>query len=377
MKRTKTLLKTFEEENNFNNIIVPLTVDIDEVIFVYHHAVDRNKIRNCTSIINKYKSIKVLYKMVDENEVEELVNEDTIIDISAAKYLSIVLYEAALKNNLDIIYYDEHERVIKRYKDHKIIANNIFKLSIEDIIKAEGGTIVSSMHEPVKNQEAINIIYDVVENTSNQYSTFISYVSRINNYVSDYEHSGTRYHLNNETIIKIVSDDQYKKYSSFKLFEIEDNDLVFANEEIRKIFMVSGSFLENYIYHKLIDSNIFDDVVMSASIEFNDEQWKYPVMCEIDCLVLKDNNLLFTSVKSNKVDASDLNEIKVHNIVFGNNQSKPVICINNDLSSKRPSVYAKAEELGVYVIDEDSFVNKDISRKFLSIVDGSYQYDKL
>ena len=377
MKTFKRLVKTFEEENNFNNIIVPLTVDVEEVVFVYHHNVDRNKIKNCTAVIKKYKNIKLSYHMVDENEVNDMIDEDTIIDISAAKYLSIVLYEVALKNNLDIIYYDEHERVIKRYKDHKVIYRNIFKLTIEDIVKSGGGVIESEMHKPVEDRESIELIYNAVETASSQYSSFISYVSRINSYISDYDHSGNTFYLKNETIVKIVSDDQYKKYINLKLFEIEDNKLIFANEEIRKVFMVSGEFLENYIYHKLLDSNIFDDVKMSVSIEFNDEQWKYPVKCEIDCIVLKDNNLLFTSIKSNKVDTADLNEIKVHNVMFGNNQSKPVICINNDLSSKRPSVYAKAEELGVYVIDEDTFVENDISKQFLSIIDDTYQYEEL
>ena len=141
--------------------------------------------------------------------------------------------------------------------------------------------------------------------------------------------------------------------------------------------MVTGAFLENYIYHKLIDSNLFDDILMSSTIEFNDEQWKYPVTCEIDCLVLKDNNLLFVSIKSNKTEKDDLNEIKVHNVMFGNKQSKPVICMLSDLSLKRPSIYAKAEELNVYVIDSTAFIKDNIPETFLSIIDGTYEYERI
>ena len=117
--------------------------------------------------------------------------------------------------------------------------------------------------------------------------------------------------------------------------------------------------------------------MMSSTIEFNDEKWKYPVSCEIDCLVLKDNNLLFVSIKSNKVEKDDLNEIKVHNVVFGNRQSSPVICINSDLSNKKPSIYAKAEELGVYVIDSSSFQRGEMVDKFISIMEGTYEYEKI
>ncbi|MBR2577844.1 MAG: DUF1887 family protein, partial [Erysipelotrichaceae bacterium] len=167
------------------------------------------------------------------------------------------------------------------------------------------------------------------------------------------------------------------RYKSLDLFEIEGNELRFYNSDIRRIFMVSGAFLENYIYHKLKESGYFDDVQMSATIEFSDDRWKYPVSCEIDCMVLKNNNLLFVSVKSNKVEKDDLNEIKVHNVVFGNRQSSPVICINSDLSDKKPSIYAKAEELGVYVIDSSTFRDDELVERFISIMEGTYEYEKI
>ena len=52
------LVKTFEEENNFNNVIVPLTIDIDEVVFVYHHKVEDKLINECKKVIKKYKNIE-------------------------------------------------------------------------------------------------------------------------------------------------------------------------------------------------------------------------------------------------------------------------------------------------------------------------------
>ena len=116
---------------------------------------------------------------------------------------------------------------------------------------------------------------------------------------------------------------------------------------------------------------------MSNTIEFSRAQWRYPVTCEIDCLVLKNNELLFISIKSNKVDKDALNEIKVHNVMFGNSQSKAVICSNNDLSQEKPSVYAKAEELKVYVIDNTSFKKDRLAQDILSIIDQSYQYERI
>ena len=81
---------------------------------------------------------------------------------------------------------------------------------------------------------------------------------------------------------------------------------------------VAGAFLENYLYLKLDESGLFDDIKMSAVIDFSDDKYAYPVRCEIDCLIIKDNRLLFVSCKSSKADATTLNEIYVHNHRFGN-----------------------------------------------------------
>ena len=84
--------------------------------------------------------------------------------------------------------------------------------------------------------------------------------------------------------------------------------------------------------------------MMSCVIDFSGQSRRYPVICEIDCLVIRDNHVLFTSCKSNKVAADDLNEIKVHNVIFGNTLSSPVMCTLEDLDQKSPSVYSKARE---------------------------------
>ena len=139
----------------------------------------------------------------------------------------------------------------------------------------------------------------------------------------------------------------------------------------------SGTFLESYLYYTLLDSKLFDDVVMSSVIDFSSKKNRYQVVCEIDCMIIKDNRLLFVSCKSNKVETPSLNEIKMHNYTFGNKLSNSVLCTLDDLNIKSPSIYAKAKELEVAVIDTTSFVNKTVAKDFLSIIEGTYQFEKL
>ncbi len=367
------LVKAFNEHNNFNNAIVPLSLDVKEVLFVYHHEIDNKKFNLCEKVIHKYKNIKINY--VNVEKIENYFDDDTLIDVSAKKYSSLVLCEKALKDNKTIIYFDEEEKNIKDYNKHQIITNELFKLNIEDIVTLSGGKIVSTLHNPVKQKDTIDLIYNTIDNTVNHYSEFISYVSKINSFLYNSDNDGEHYYLNDATINKIVNDNNYLKFKNLNLFTIDKNVLTFYNKEISKLFTVSGTFLENYIYNKLLDSKQFDDVKMSVKIEFSNEQ-KVPVSCELDCLMLKDNNLLFTSIKSNKVEPDDLNEIKVHNVMFGNEYSKPVICIYNELSENRPGIYAKAQELGVYVVEECMF-KSGIAGTFLNIINNTYKYEHI
>ena len=367
------LVKAFNEHNNFNNAIVPLSLDVNEVFFAYHHDIDSKKFNLCEKVIKKYKNIKINY--INVEKIEDYFDGDTLIDVSAKKYSSLVLYEKALKDNKTIIYFDEEEKNIKDYKKHQIITNELFKLNIEDIVTLSGGKIISTLHNPVKQKETIDLIYNTIDSTVNHYSEFISYVSKINSLLNKCDNDGKHYYLSNETLNRIINDNNYLKFKKLNLFTIDNNVLTFSNLEINKLFTVSGTFLENYIYNKLINSKKFDDVKMSVKIEFSNEQ-KVPVNCELDCLILKDNNLLFTSIKSNKVEPDDLNEIKVHNVMFGNEYSKPVICIYNELSENRPGIYAKAQELGIYVVEECMF-ESGIADTFLNIINNTYKYEHI
>ena len=183
------------------------------------------------------------------------------------------------------------------------------------------------------------------------------------------------FYLDEEKRRNILTDVSYRKICD--LFMIEEDSIIFKNSRLRNLIGVSGAILENYIYIKLSESGCFDDVKMSVVIDFADEKYSHPVRCEVDCLVIKDNHLLFVSCKSTKVDTTALNEIYVHNSKFGNCLSNAAICVCEELDRKYPSFYAKGQELGIYLIDRSSFKKNEIAEAFRSIFDGTYKYDEL
>ena len=378
------LVTVLDTGDILNNVLASLSLDIDEVFFVYRHQEDYKHTIAIKKIIRKYKKIKIHIKKIRnaDKEIEKILNdnEGIIVDIGGEKYLSLVLFDKALNRNNEIIYYDNEENKIKSYREHKVLIEDVFKLSIEDLLELNGGKITRQMHHPINNKdrESVEVLYKTMTSSFNDYSKFTSFIQKINSAIARKDsRNGRNYLLNKDEIQRIKTDESFNKYKEIGLINIIDNELIFPTRAIGKLFEVTGSFLENYLYLLLTSCNEFDDVMMSVVVDFSGDLRAYPIVCEIDCMIIKNNHLLFVSCKSNKVDTDDLNEIKVHNTMFGNDLSAPVLCTLDDLNIKSPSVYGKAKELGVAIVDTTAFKHGLVVDKFLDIINNNFKFEEL
>ncbi|MBQ1483212.1 MAG: DUF1887 family protein [Erysipelotrichaceae bacterium] len=375
------ILTVYDDVDPLNNVISALTLGIDEIFYVYHHDVPKRNFENIKTVINRYCDAKTHFIRLtdDEKQMREIIenNKDLIIDVGGAKYLSLFLFEMTSVLDNKLIYYDDDENCIKDYRSHSVITDKVFKLQIEDVLTLRGGEIQSTMHKPVTDKETRETLLRVVEKNIDTYPAFTRFITKVNTIINSSKYLGfNTYKLTESDRNAIASDNTYKNIED--LFTIDDKDrLRFKNRKLREMVAVSGAFLENYLYIKLTESGLFDDVKMSTVIDFAEDNFRYPVRCEIDCLIIKDNRLLFVSCKSSKVDTEALNEIYVHNHRFGNVLSVPVLCVFEELDRKYPSTYAKGEELGIFLVDRSSFVENDVSEVFASILDGTYIYDEV
>ncbi len=373
------MITVYDDVDPLNNVVSALTLKVDEVFYVYHHEINKRNFDNIREVIERYSGMKLNFIRLsdDEKELREILdsNKDLIIDVGGAKYLSLFLFEMVRNRDNQIVYYDDDENLIKDYRSHSVITDKVFKLQIEDVLNLRGGEIRSYMHKAVTDKETKKLLVSLVDKNMDNYSSFTRYISKINSILSECRYIGfNTYKLGDNDRSNIVTDVTYKNCSD--LFTVTDKDLLrFRNKQLREMISVSGAFLENYLYIKLTDSGLFDDIKMSAVIDFADEKYTHPVRCEVDCLIIRNNRLLFVSCKSNKVDTEALNEIYVHNSRFGNVLSRPVLVVCEELDRKYPSTYAKGEELGIFLVDRSSFVNNSVSEVFASMLDGTYVYD--
>ena len=376
----EALIKVFDEKEYLNNVLPPLTLKVKRIVYIYHHLIDKH-LSNCTEeVLKKYADINVSFLRL-ENDEEDIAKifaqyQNFVVDISTNRYLTMLLFEKALNYNQKIVYFDSYENVMKDYRSHTIIDEQIFKLEIEDLIKLSGGSMLKNMHKaPTDEPMLSNTIKKVMNKVLANYPEFISYIQRVNHIASQAKSNGLLFYLHEDKIKRIIDDPMYKILREFKLFEIKGNCLCFKSEEIRDLFEVSGSWLESYLYLNLKESGHYDDVKMSVVIDFSDyRNSEYPITCEIDGVVLKNNHLAFISSKSNKVETDALNEIKTHQERFGNYLSHPIICTLEDLSNKKPSIFLKAQGLKIAVIEYQHFRDQKLVKIMDKILNNSYVY---
>ena len=83
------LLTVYDDQEPLNNVISALTLNAEEVFFVYHHEVSRNTFANIEKVINKYLTETQIHFMQlndDEKQLNEILdrNPDSVIDVGAA-----------------------------------------------------------------------------------------------------------------------------------------------------------------------------------------------------------------------------------------------------------------------------------------------------
>lgn len=371
MNKMKTLIKVYDDKEYLNNVMIPLSLSFDMVVFIYREEI-KDKLKKATiDLLNKYKCKTIFRKIVNDEEIEEILEkyQGASIDISSNRYLTFYLFEQITEEDNEILYYDIYENVIKDYRSHEIIKKELHHLTIEEIVSLGGGEYTCNMHDvpDLNNKFEVNAVKKVVEKSIDNYSSFTNFISMVMKIIA--KENNLSIHINQEEKHKLLNNQNYKLLQECKIITIKENKLIIANHFFLKMLKNAGAWLECYIYITLMQSGRFEEVAMSAVIDFRSRGDFYPVSCEIDLITIKNNRLLFISCKSNKVDTEAINEIKVHNLSFGNTISKSAICTIEDLNINNPAIYKKAEEHEVAIVDYTSFKNK-IKNKGVGLIEG-------
>jgi len=134
----------------------------------------------------------------------------------------------------------------------------------------------------------------------------------------------------------------------------------FYDATVRKWLRDVGSALEMYTYKACLDTGLFDDVRVSAIVDWNGEKaQKDSVTNELDVMCTRGVVTYFISCKTGSVQTEALNELAVLRDRFGSNVARAAV-VTCGRGGSSTAMRHRARELGIDVIDLNDLQNGNI-----------------
>ena len=122
----------------------------------------------------------------------------------------------------------------------------------------------------------------------------------------------------------------------------------FRDANIRWWLRDVGSVLELYVYKACIDASIFNDVISSAVVRWDETLGHGSVLNEIDVMAARGVIPLFISCKATDIKTEALNELSILRDRFGGKGAKAAIVTTEPCNA---AARHRAAQLGIAVID--------------------------
>jgi hypothetical protein len=138
----------------------------------------------------------------------------------------------------------------------------------------------------------------------------------------------------------------------------------FPDETVRFWLRDIGSVLELQVYRACLEAGCFDDVVLSAVVNWEGGQTqRNAVTNEIDVVAVQGVRPIFISCKTSEIHTEALNELSILRRRFGGGFSRAILVTSGMASKSRAAMRNRAAKLGIELIEwEDLKLDRLISR---------------
>ena len=125
----------------------------------------------------------------------------------------------------------------------------------------------------------------------------------------------------------------------------------FADELVRFWLRDMGSVLELHVFRACLAAGCFDDVVLSAVVNWDGAPMQNAVTNEIDVMAVRGIHPLMISCKTCEIRTEALNELAILRDRFGGKGSRAMIVTSASPSKGRTVMRRRAAELGIEVVE--------------------------
>ena len=250
--------------------------------------------------------------------------------------------------------------------------------SVEDFFLMAGGTLLPGRVDNAvlsKYLEDFDPFFDCFLRFRRDWIDIISYIQRISpsehgqipplsiqgNYTVKGDH-GSR-NSANEAALEAFA--RIGFIQDLKIVSGESVSFKFRDATVRAWLRDVGSVLELYSYKACIDAGIFNDVISSAVVRWDDVKGHGSVSNEIDVMAARGVIPLFISCKVSDIKTEALNELAILRDRFGGKGAKAAIVTTETCNA---AARHRAAQLGIAVIDLEELKSGQMAQRLKVIM---------
>lgn len=138
----------------------------------------------------------------------------------------------------------------------------------------------------------------------------------------------------------------------------------FPDETVRFWLRDIGSVLELKVYCSCLEAGCFDDVVLSAVVNWDGGlTQRNAVTNEIDVMAVEGVRPMFISCKTNEIVTPALNELAILRDRFGGRGSRAMIVTSAPVTKSRSLMRMRASELGIEVVEWEDLISDRLVKR--------------
>ena len=250
--------------------------------------------------------------------------------------------------------------------------------SVEDFFLMAGGTLLPGRVDNAvleKYLEDFDPFFDCFLRFRRDWSDIISYIQKVSpgeygqtpplsvegKYTVKGDH-GAR-NSANEAALRALS--RIGFLQDLRIVSGESVSFRFRDHNIRAWLRDVGSVLELYVYKACVDAGIFNDVISSAVVRWDDTLGHGSILNEIDVMAARGVIPLFLSCKAPDIKTEALNELAILRDRFGGKGAKATIVTTEPCNA---AARHRAAQLGIAVIDLEELKNDQLVHRLKVIM---------
>lgn len=378
-----------------NNLISIFSFNPEKVIFLYDN--DSTSQKDINNIVNackakfckmKFESIPINAHNIDKiyRICKRLVqrNPNCFFDITGSSEMCAIAVHLSCKNNFTPIFSIDIKNgtLINIYGCNYLVDQfKLPKLSIESILLSHGATLSGNNHP----KPSADIFDDILEFCNLVFQDTLKWKDLCLYIQMALSSTSTEYKLMNFSAPREIKSPTISiKLNDTALLTLAENigfinnlyidnqkvSFSFENDIIKRYMTDFGTWLELYTFIKIKREPMFNDVRISTKIDWDPGKKNITeITNEIDVTFFYGIHAVFISCKLSEPSTDALQELTVYSNYLGGKYSKCVLVTLATIKKERSHIIARADEMGISIIDGKTIRNGDFMKNLKEILD--------